>query len=204
MNYPEGLGAPECYLKACSNFREFNIEIEKGDYIFPYEGDVFHHEKDQDIIQGYMDQLSPNTGFTSTWIDFLETQYYCERSTLKPLIEKIPGRHRRVCIKFGTWEFYKEVLLNFMTQKYPMLHPTDLITYHYAWWRPEKYKQLRFDQLNRNPQYWVDFNKGLEKIKEIKNTTKEDVVIRPDSPENRTHRYASYYKMDRDWETTQY
>ena len=45
-----------------------------------------------------------------------------------------------------------------MTQQYPMLYPTDLITYHYVWWRPEKYKKMRFAQLNRGDNFWETFN----------------------------------------------
>lgn len=197
MDYPKGTDAPECYLMACSNFNELGIEIKYGDYIFPYEGDVFHHETSKELIDEYLMQLTPNTGFKSNWIDFIENQFYCERSTLKPFIDKKEGRHRRIAICFGGWEFYKEVLLNFMTQKYPMLYPTDLITYHYCWWRPGKYKQLRYDQLSRTKKYWDDFDRGLEKIKE--NTEKEikdDVVLRPDRADYLTHKWASFIEIE--------
>ena len=192
MNYPDGLDAPNCYRLACSNFKELGIDIEEGDYIFPYEGDVFHLESAKDEIDGYLEQLQPDTGFTSTWIDFVESQFYCERSTLKPIIEKIEGRHRRVCVRFGTWDFYNGVLLNFMTQKYPMLYPTDLITYHYCWWRPGKYKQLRYDQLNRTQRYWEDFDRGMLEIRENGNDARTDVVLRPDMGDDKTSKWASY------------
>ena len=78
--------------------------------------------------------------------------------------EKIEGRHRKICIRYGTPEFYKDVILNFMTQNYPMLYPTDLVTYHYAWWRPGKFKELRYDQLNRPKEYWDSFEKGIQEI----------------------------------------
>lgn len=194
MEYPEHLtNASQCYYKAVSNFKDFGIVIEEGDYIFPYEGDVFHLESAREEIQGYMDQLKPNTGFKSNWIDFIENQYYCERSTLKPFIEKIEGRHRKICIRYGTESFYKDVVLNFVSQKYPMLYPTDLVTYHYCWWRPGKYKQLRYDQLNRPPHYWNQFNEALEKIK---NSRGEEIVLRPDKPINSTARYASYLDIE--------
>ena len=194
INYPEYMtSAPECYYYACSNFKELGIDINIGDCIFPLEGDVFHHENSKQEIQGYIEQLQPDSGFKSTWIDFLETQYYCERVTLQPFLDKQEGRHRRVCIKYGTQEFYKNVLLNFMTQRYDMLHHTDLITYHYAWWRPKKYKQLRFSQLNRSEGYWDKFNNSLQEIKSAKNKLKHDLVLREDS--DGLSRWASYINI---------
>jgi hypothetical protein len=197
MNYPDGLDAPNCYRLACSNFKELGIDVESGDYIFPYEGDVFHHEKDKNLIQGYLEQLTPNTGFKSNWIDFVENQFYCERSTLKPFLDQKEGRHRRIAICFGTWEFYEDVLLNFMTQKYPMLYPTDLLTYHYCWWRPGKYKQLRYDQLNRDKIYWENFDIGLEQIKRnTEDGITSDVVLRPDRADHLTHKWASFIEIE--------
>lgn len=193
MDYSGIESAPECYFKACSNFKDFEIDIEVGDYIFPYEGDVFHHEDSKDEIEGYLKQLEPDSGFTSNWIDFLETQYYCEKSTLNPFNGLGKGRHRKVCIRFGTWDFYRDVLLNFMTQQYPMLHPTDLTTYHYAWWRPKKYKQLRYSQLQRPPSYWHEFDKNLNLIRSFKNIDQGDIVIRPNR--NDIHKYASYINI---------
>lgn len=195
MNYDGLNGAPECYYKACSNFDELGIKIEKGDFIFPFEGDVFHHESSKDEIEEYISQLEPDTGFKSNWIDFIETPYYCERSTLKPFIEKIEGRHRKICIRYGTPNFYKDVILNFMTQDYPMLYPTDLVTYHYAWWRPGKFKELRYDQLNRPKEYWDSFEKGIQEIIKSKDT-KHDVVIRPSRPPQQTHHWASFIDID--------
>ena len=198
MNYPKNMShAPSCYTEACSNFKEVGIDIKEGDYIFPFEGDVFHHEDSKEEIEGYLEQLEPNTGFRSIWIDFIESQYYAEKKNLSPLNNNgIGGRSRRVCVRYGDMNFYKNVLSNFMTQKYPMLFPTDLITYHYAWWRPEKYKQLRFEQLNRHPQYWINFDKGLEEIKSNGNIDGGDVVIRPDSPVDKKNRYASYININ--------
>lgn len=193
INYNKNFTAPECYLAGCSNFKELEIKIEKGDYIFPYEGDVFHLESDKRLIEGYLSQLEPDTGFRSYWLDFMETQFYVEKKTLVGW-KNGTGRSRRVAIRFGSWEFYKQVLLNFMTQHYPMLYPTDLVTYHYCWFRPEKYKKLRFDQLNRDKKYWLDFNSGLEKIKN--NDTTEDITIRPSTPEGKNNRYASHLLID--------
>ena len=91
-------------------------------------------------------------------------------------------------------DFYKDVVLNFTSQNYPMLFPTDLITYHYAWWRPDKYKQLRFNQLNRGHGYWQNWDKGLSEIR--KNNTKEDVVIRPHLPNSELMRFAKYVELE--------
>lgn len=154
MLYHQNMTSTECYIKACSNFKDLGIDILPGDYIFPYEADVFHHENSKNQIQNYLKQLTPDSGFRTRWIDFMENQYYRETSE----------RSRRICIKFGTWEFYLDVLNKFMKEfEYTMLYPTDLITYHYAWWRPGKFKELRCDQLKRDSQYWVFFKEGLEK-----------------------------------------
>lgn len=196
MSYDGLTSAPECYVKACSNFTELGIDLQKGDFIFPYEGDVFHHQDSKKEIQGYIDQLDNDTGFTSNWIDFLETQYYCERSTLTPFLDNKEGRHRKVCIRFGTWEFYVDALMNFMTQKYPTLFPTDLVTFHYAWWRPGKYKQLRFAQLQRAAIYWEEFENGLQEIRKNKNDIKSNVLIRPSREIGSIHRHAAYFEID--------
>ena len=116
INYPNGLTAPECYAMACSNFSELGIQIEKGDYIFPFEGDVFHLESAKEEIAGYMSQLEPDSGFRTIWLDFMETQNYVEKKNLIGWKDGT-GRSRRVCVRFGTWEFYKNILLNFMTQQ---------------------------------------------------------------------------------------
>ena len=71
-----------------SNFDKLGINVEVGDYIFPYESDVFHHEDSKEEIQSYLQQLKPNTGFRSTWIDFVENQFYAFKSTLKPFLKE--------------------------------------------------------------------------------------------------------------------
>ena len=58
------------YVLACSNFADLGVDVQEGDYIFPLEGDVFHLESSRKEIQGYMEQLEPNQGFKSIWIDF--------------------------------------------------------------------------------------------------------------------------------------
>ena len=50
-----------------------------------------------------------------------------------------------------------------------MLYPTDLTTYHYAWWRPDKFKEIRYAQLNRDKSYWNEFDFGLQEIKMARN-----------------------------------
>ena len=174
MEYTGIFDASTCYTKACSNFEELGIDVNPGDYIFPYEGDVFHHETSKDEIQGYLDQLDLDTGFTSTWIDFIGNQYYAFKSTLKPFLKKEwenQKRARRICIRFGTWDFYLNELMNFQKQQYPNLYPTDLLTYHYAWWRPGKFFELRKDQLtNRirpHKDFWKNFTKAYQDIDKL-------------------------------------
>jgi hypothetical protein len=57
-----------------------------------------------------------------------------------------------------------------------MLYPTDLVTFHYAWWRPNKFLQLRCDQLDRSDDYWDAYLNGMEKASEAKDDL---VVVRP-------------------------
>ena len=42
-------------------------------------------------------------------------------------------------------------------QKYDMLEDLEMITYHYAWFRPGKYADMRLAQLNREHYYWNFF-----------------------------------------------
>jgi hypothetical protein len=176
MKFPEGIPAPEAYRLAVSNFEELGIPIEHGDYIFPFEPDIFHHEDSANEIQGYLDQLEPNQGFSSLWYDFLETQYYIERDCHPGHGGKLKGR--KICIRFGGWEFYNWVISELMTQDYSMLFPTDLKTFHYNWFRFDKYKQLRFEQIVRgNPTYWPEFEEGLQEIR--KNNGDDLITLRP-------------------------
>ena len=85
------------YVQACSNFKDLGVDIQEGDYIFPLEGDVFHLESSRKEIQGYMEQLEPNQGFKSIWIDFVQNQHYVEKYTLKPFEINKDGRHRKIC-----------------------------------------------------------------------------------------------------------
>jgi len=165
MEYTGLIDSTDCYIAATTNFSDFGIDIQPGDFIFPYEPDVFHHENSKNEIENYMSQLKEDTGFRSNWIDFVENQYYVERTSLN----NMTCRSRRICIKFGTWEFYISVLRKFMHEyDYNMLYPTDLITYHYCWWRPGKFKELRFDQLKRDSMYWQYYRQQLEKVHEAK------------------------------------
>jgi hypothetical protein len=190
MEYLMGMSSTDCYVAATTNFKDFGIDIKEGDYIFPYEGDVFHHEDSKKEIQNYMDQLEPGQGFRSIWIDYMQNFWYVEMSRIKPYLadkkHHHPGNHmsRRICVRYKDGSFYREMLENFMTtnyidpsEGYGMLHPTDLITYHYAWIRPGKFKQFRCDQLERWPGYWDVFKHGLDKVNEYKYN---EVLVRPD------------------------
>ena len=194
------------YVKACSNFEDLGIKVNKGDYIFPFEGDIFHHENAKKEIQEYLNQLKPNEGVKSKWIDFVGNQYYAEKSSLKPFIWKEvegsnpsweeQGRSRKICIRFGDIETYQSIIINFESQKYEMLYPTDLVTFHYPWWRPGKYEDLRCKQLNRHSLYWINFKKGMDKIKENKYL---DIDVRPDmGPQaiKSTYRYLRFLDIE--------
>lgn len=188
---PNIKSASEHYVHACTNFKDLNIEVNVGDYLFPFEGDVFHLESQKENIQSCIDQLQPDQGFRSIWIDFIQNQYYAELITLKPFFTNQEGRTRKICVRYGSMDYYKSILRNFESQKYPNLFPTDLITYHYCWFRQDKYKQLRYDQLNRPNYYWKFFDEGLQYMNELKYAK---ICIRPNK--NGTDRYAHFLNVD--------
>jgi len=187
MEYTQGMTSTDCFVKATTNFEEFGIILKEGDCIFPLEGDVFHHEDSKNEINGYIEQLSPNTGFRSVWIDYHQNQYYCEKQHI-PTLDKIKNNNymsRRICIKYGTFDYYLNIMKNFMSNDYHdpekgygMLHPTDLITYHYSWWRPGKFRDLRCDQLMRQVGYWDVVKHCLDRADEL---IYDEILIRPNN-----------------------
>ena len=116
-------------------------------------------------------------------VDFIQNQYYTEHvnwirhqnlsetDSLNPF-----AKSRRFCICYGGADFYHSVLSDFMSQKYDMLYPTDLITYHYAWWRPGKYLELRCEQLERSDEKWTAYLDGMDEARDAKN---ELIIVRP-------------------------
>ena len=79
-----------------------------------------------------------------------------------PFIGNVRGR--KLCIRFGDMQFYKNITRQFESQSYNNLLKSNLLTFHYNWFRFDKNKQLRFDQIVRRPEYWKMFNNGLETI----------------------------------------
>jgi hypothetical protein len=184
MTYSSNMTSTDCFVAATTNFNALGIDIAPGDFIFPFEADVFHHENSKQEIEYYLSQLTNDTGFRSTWIDFIENQYYIEK------IIYSQQRSRRICVKFGTWDFYLSVLSKFMDEyAYTMLYPTDLITYHYCWWRPGKFKQLRFDQLQRDNQYWPFFGQQLLKVNDA---IYNDIKVRYNRADNDPNAYITF------------
>ena len=194
MNYMS-TDAPTNYYAGCKNFSDFKVEVEKGDLIFPYEGDVFYHKDDAELIEEACNKLEPNQGLKTIWVDFVANQYYAEENTLKPFFKAEVGRQRRFVIKYGTANFYKKVLLNFMTQNYPMLEDLEMLTYHYAWFRPGKYADMRLAQLNREHYYWNFFLSSISKVVEFKY---KRIRIRPNPPldSKLTHAWLRFCDFD--------
>ena len=156
VDYSLGMNSIDCYIKSTTNFEDFGLKIEEGDCLFPFEGDVFHHQDSKDDIEAYIKQIEPNQGFRSSWLEFIGNQFYVEKKTL---IEN--NQSRKICIKFGDMKFYEDVLNRFISQDYKNLYPTDLITYHYSWWRPGKFLDLRCEQLVRPAGYWEAFKNAI-------------------------------------------
>lgn len=195
MEYKLGMSSTECYKKAASNFDELGIKVEEGDYIFPYEGDVFHHENSKDEIENYLQQIKPGEGFRSIWIDYMQNFWYVEKCRIKPWLNDTRHHYdgnymsRRICFRYDKGGVkYLRMLDNFMTTDYHnpisgygMLYPTDLITYHYAWIRPHKFRDLRCEQLARPDGYWSTFVNNLDRCDEYKES---EICIRPNKGSN--------------------
>lgn len=201
--------ANECFLESITKFDPRHNFPEVGDVILPLEPDAFHHEKDKDKIAELVSQLKPGEGIQTRWTDFLETQYYTEGINL------VQPKYRRFAYCFDNMENYKAAMSGFMSQNYPRLRKVDdFITYHYCWFQPEPYKQLRYELIYRsNPQYWKDFDEGLQRIAEnSKNAGKyedqlegNEFILRPIKIPNRIvirpsrtdeGRYAKFIDID--------
>lgn len=185
MKFEGNETASEAYVKACSNFEDLKISVNKGDIIFPIEPDVFHLDPFSDFYKS----MIPDTAFKSVWIDYLETSYYIEKNNHP----EIKPKNRKLCVCFGSMEYYKSILINFESQNYSTLPLLKVFTHHYSWFRYGKFKQLRFDQIVRSEQYWSDFSKGLDEIRfNTFNGIKDDVVMRPSVSHPNPFRYATY------------
>ena len=184
IRYPKGTTAEGAYTFAVSNFKDFGITLEEGDIIFPSEADVFHHDNDADRIDELVNNLKPDDGISSTWWDFGATQYYVEQR-LHPDVNTVT-RSRRFAVCYGSDEYYKSVAKCFVSQKYENTTLVDLRTYHYPWFREDKYLDLRCTMLRRPAGYWDSYLIGHhESIKEsVEGTFKESIMIRPHAPGN--------------------
>lgn len=141
------------YYDGCSNFEQLGIKVEEGDLVYPYEGDVFHLESDKDNLDEAADRLTLDSGFRTTWLDFIGNQYY---------IQGILSR--KICIRYKTEEFYKKAILQFQHQNYQHLVLENINTFHYAWMRPPKYLTMRYEQIVRPANYWGLLDRGLQEI----------------------------------------
>lgn len=194
MEYPRGMRAEDAYTYAVSNFSDYDIDVNEGDIIFPMEPDAFHLESDVDKIDDIVNALKPDQGVSTTWLDFMATQNYIEKR-FHPDIQT-GRRSRRFAVCYGSMEYYKSVVMNFVSQNYSNTELVDLTTYHYPWFRTGKYMDMKLTMLRRQRLYWHDFMQGHNKaIEETKNKTFEDeIVIRPNSPGN--YKYIKYIDIE--------
>jgi len=161
MDYDPRWSATECYVQSIT-YPSFEI----GDTVYCFESDSFLYEDDKIIVEQEVSRLKIGEGLAVKYVDFLETQYYTECVNLGN------PKYRRLCYKFDNLENYqKKMGGGYVTQNYHLLKKTDeFFVRHYCWWRPEEYKQLRYDLIYRkDPQYWKDFENGLQKVR--KNST---------------------------------
>lgn len=173
----DDLDVNKCFLKAISNPLDAIVLV--GDIVFPLEPDVLFHENDKEIIQTLISELTPGNGLQCVWKDFLETQYYVEG------INEIHPKWRRFCYCFDTMSNYLSAMNGFMSQNYLKLKKIDkFIGFHYPWFVSDKYKQLRYELIYRaDPQYWLDFDKGLQEIRKISQMYVDNEILPYYSPE---------------------
>lgn len=176
INYKKN-DANECFLEAISN--GLDLLVTEGTIVFPLEPDVLFHENDKEKIQEEISRLSPGEGIQVVWKDFLETQFYTE------LINEINPKWRRFAYCWDNMENYKNAMNAFMTQNYQRLRKVhDFIGFHYPWFCPEPWKQLRYELIwRKDPQYWEDFENGLRTIRIFSQNDRaknhEKILLRP-------------------------
>lgn len=151
--------ANQCFLDAISYFRPIYLNV--GDTILSLEPDAFVHENSKETINEEIKRLSPGQGISCKWVDFLETQFYTENINISQ------PKYRRFAYCFDNMENYKAAMLGFMSQDYPKLKKVNtFFVHHYCWFVYGKWKELRYDLIYRsNPQYWKDFEVGLQEIR---------------------------------------
>lgn len=168
-----------------------DIEFEKGDVIFPYEADVFLHIDQKEKLFEEINNLKEDESIKTNWIDFIGSQYYVEKQ-FHPLFGKSKGR--KLCIKYGTREYYNAVNLRCTSQMYDMCKQVDITTFHYNWFKPEKFRKMRYEQLKRNSGYWDVWENGIQEIIKSKNLTKQDIRIR--NTNNQLKDFVSYFEIN--------
>jgi hypothetical protein len=186
--------ANKCFLHAISHGLD-NINVERGDIIFPLEPDAFLLESDFDVIQQEIEQLRTGQGLKCLWRDFVGSQYYCENVN-----EVASPKIRRFCYCFDNMENYLRAMDGFMSQDYPLLTKTDAFWIrHYPWFVYDKWKELRFDLIYRSsPEYWKDFDRGLTEIKQSSQIylkyghATELITVRPSRQHHDPVRYVKF------------
>lgn len=171
MKYDSNLTATECYIQSITH-----SDLKESDLVFCLESDSFLYEGDKELLHLELSKLNIGQGLSIKYVDFLETQFYTEN------INILQPKYRRFVYKFDNLENYqKRMGSGYLTQNYPELKKIDsFFTRHYCWWRPNNYKQLRYDLIKRSDQYWKDFEVGLQEIRKM------------------SQRYANYLKPNSD------
>lgn len=158
MNYDSNLTATQCYIQSIT-LEEFEV----GDKIYCFESDSFLYEGDIEKINQEVENLNVGEGLTIKYVDFLESQFYTENINIQT------PKYRRFVYKFDNINnFQRKMGEGYLTQNYSELKRVEsFFMRHYCWFRPNKYKQLRYDLIKRNDQYWKDFESGLQQIKNV-------------------------------------
>lgn len=162
VNFPgDVVSADDAYAFSASTFGEFTPE--HGDLIILLEPDAFHHEDQRGFIETEMQNLQAGEGLSSRWVDLVGTQYYTEACNLPSHGGTL--KHRRLAYRFDNMDAYIKMCKGFTAQNYPGLRVnSDIITYHFCWFRPFPYDSLRYELITRPVGYWENFRGGLEQI----------------------------------------
>lgn len=195
VDYTPGMKAEDAYSYAVSNFEDWGITVEPGDIIFPSEADVFYHENDIPEIDRLISEMKPGDGISTIWLDFVANQYYVEQKQHPDIAPR--AKHRRFAICYKDMDHYHSIVKNFVSQDYTQTTKiVDIYAYHYAMWRPGKYMDLRFAMLNRHPDYWAAYKRGMDEAvqAEIDNVFPDSILVRPTHHGN--YRFIKYITIN--------
>jgi len=145
MQYPPNQSTANTYYTVFTFFINKVIDVWPDDIIMPSEADMFFTEEQAQQCEKLIQQLKHGESFASTYIDFFES----------PKVQKTIRSARKVAFRYGDGERYKDVMRMFLweSEYIKKMQVCDLKTFHYGWLRPQKYFDMRIQQIPRD---WSD------------------------------------------------